>query len=55
MDTDANGKLDVNELKRLLTMLGGHEGDYDEGKLAKLRTELDTDGDGFVSRAEFSG
>jgi sodium/potassium/calcium exchanger 2 len=53
LDTDANGKLDVNELKRLLTMLGGHEGDYDEGKLAKLRTELDTDGDGFVSRAEF--
>lgn len=54
LDRDKNGRLDLAELKRLLIMLGGCEEDYSEAAVSKLREELDTNNDGFVSKAEFS-
>ncbi|KAJ8609532.1 hypothetical protein CTAYLR_006018 [Chrysophaeum taylorii] len=54
LDQDDNGRLDLGELKSLMLMLGGDEGDYTDEKVATLRHELDTNNDGFVSKAEFS-
>lgn len=49
-DADKNGKMDVKELGKLLTTMGGN---YTERELKFLHTKLDKDGSGFLEFNEF--
>ena len=50
MDTDASGKLSVQEIK---TFFVREEGSMDEEQILKLVDEVDCDKDGMISYQEF--
>ena len=53
IDKDHNSKLELSELKAVLTMLGTKEEDHTDAALLALVKEMDRDGNGFISKEEF--
>jgi sodium/potassium/calcium exchanger 2 len=53
IDKDNNSKLELSELKAVLTMLGTKEEDQTDAALLALVKEMDRDGNGFISKEEF--
>lgn len=54
VDTDRNGVLDTEEVKKLFILVGQDALVDNEKKLARCFKALDTDGNGTVSKAEFT-
>ena len=54
MDTDKNGSVSADELESVLRIVGYFSGDvHPNESLAELMSELDLNGDGLISKAEF--